>query len=78
METKQRRKPITLSIAEDVITAAKSLHLNASQAAENGIKAAIRTSRQEAWLRDNKAAIEAYNHDVESNGLPFPPLWRAR
>lgn len=41
MDTTKRRKPVTLTIAQDVMAAAKALHLNASQAAEAGIRAAV-------------------------------------
>lgn len=75
MSTKHRRKPVTLSIAEDVIAASKALNINASQAAEQGIRTAIRTSKQDTWLRENKTAIDVYNRNVETSGLAFTPLW---
>lgn len=78
MESTKRRKPVTLTIAPDVLAAAKALRLNASQAAEAGIRAAILQSRKQAWLRDNAESIAAYNRDVEQNGLPLQPLWMGR
>ena len=29
----------------------------------------------EAWLAENKEAIEAYNRRVAENGIAIPPLW---
>jgi len=78
MDTTKRRKPVTLTIAQDVMAAAKALHLNASQAAEAGIRAAVRDSQKQAWLRDNAESIAAYNRDVEEHRLPLHPLWMPR
>jgi antitoxin CcdA len=78
MDTAKRRKPVTLTIAQDVMAAAKALNLNASQAAEAGIRAAVRESQKQAWLRENSHSIASYNRDVEENGLPLSPLWMKR
>lgn len=71
-----RRKPITLTVPEDVITAARQLSLNASQAAEAGIRHAFREARRSRWLSDNASAIVAYNRDIDRRGVAIPPLWQ--
>jgi len=75
MMPKARRKPITLTIREDILRDAKAFSLNTSQAAEAGIEQALRKARGEAWLNDNAEAIEAYNRKIESRGIAIPPIW---
>ncbi len=74
-EKKVRRRPVNLTVREDLVAAAKELGINASQAAEQGLDVAVRTAREQAWLKENAAAIEAYNRWIEENGLPLKPLW---
>lgn len=74
-EKKVRRRPVNLTVREDLVAAAKELGINASQAAEQGLDAAVRTAREQAWLKENAEAIEAYNRWFEENGLPLKPLW---
>lgn len=73
---KARRRPVNLSIREDLVAAAKALGINASRAAEDGLAAAVRRAREAEWLRDNAAAIEAHNRWVEERGLPLRPIWQ--
>jgi antitoxin CcdA len=75
MEHMVRRKPVTLTVPEDVILAARNLELNASQAAEAGIRQAIREEMARRWLSENADAISAYNADIERRGVAIPPLW---
>lgn len=70
-----KRRSINLTIREDVIAEAKSLSLNASQAAEAGIVMAIRQARERAWRAENRPAIEAHNARVEKDGVLLTPDW---
>jgi antitoxin CcdA len=72
---KVRRKPVTLTIREDILRDAKAFELNTSQAAEAGIAIALRKARGEAWLAENAEAIEAYNAEIRERGIAIPPLW---
>jgi antitoxin CcdA len=74
-DMKARRKPVTLTIREDIMRDAKSLSLNASKAAEAGIAEALRKARGERWLVENREAILAYNAEIEARGVAIPPLW---
>ncbi|MCB9988128.1 MAG: type II toxin-antitoxin system CcdA family antitoxin [Rhodospirillales bacterium] len=48
------KRRVNLTIRRDVMTAANELGLNVSQAAEDGIKDAIRKAREEtAWLKND-------------------------
>ena len=62
----------------DVLQAAKALSLNTSQAAEAGIRDAVREALTDKWLADNAAAISAYNADLEARGPAIPVLWAKR
>jgi len=70
-----RRRSVNLTIREDVIAEAKSLSLNASQAAEAGLVAAIRQARAKAWREENRQAIEAHNARIEKDGVLLTPDW---
>ena len=61
------KKPTNVSIDAQVVDEAKQLGINISQAAEEGIRNALRT----AWMEENRAAIEANNKWVEENGIPL-------
>lgn len=74
-EIKVRRKPVTLTIREDVVREAKNLSLNTSKAAEAGIADAVRKAKGEHWLVENREAILAYNAEIEARGVAIPPLW---
>ena len=71
----KKKRPINLTIRADLLEQAKELDLNASQAAEAGIAAAVKVAREKAWREENMAAIKEYNEIVAREGLPFPILW---
>ena len=70
-----KRRPINLTIRTDVLKEAKSLNLNASQAAEAGIIAAIQRAQEQEWLHTNKTALLAHNNRIEQEGLLLTPSW---
>lgn len=69
------KKRVNLTIDEDLIAAARELGLNASSAAEAGLRAAVKRAREEEWLRENRAAIEAYNRRIEKDGPLLVTPW---
>lgn len=72
-----KRRPINLTIREDVLRDAKDLNLNASKAAELGISNAVREARAQIWLEDNKQALMAHNQRIEKEGTLLTPDWIA-
>jgi len=70
-----KRRPVNLSIRGDILEQAKELELNTSQAAESGIKEAIKQAQEEQWLRNNKDAIAKHNKRVEDTGTLLKPHW---
>ena len=45
------------------------MKINLSQVFEAGLSAAIRQRRREEWLKDNRAALDAYNEHIEADGV---------
>jgi antitoxin CcdA len=70
-----KRRPINLTIREDILSEAKALKLNASKAAEAGIEAAIKQAREENWLVENRDRIAAHNQRVAESGPLLVPDW---
>lgn len=67
--TRRPKKAANLSIDSGLLEEAKRLKLNLSQVLETGLTEAIRQHERERWLRENKAALEAYNEHVEKHGV---------
>lgn len=65
------KRATNVSLAENLITEAKALHINISQAAEAGLMEAIARKRTEFWLKENQEAINSSNDFVEQRGLPL-------
>lgn len=71
--TLSRRRRINLTISADVIERAKALGLNASEAAEAGLRRAIAEKQATLWREENQAAIEAHNARIEQEGVLVTP-----
>ncbi len=69
------RRPVNLTIREDILSEAKSLGLNTSKAAEAGIVQAIKAARTKSWLELNRPAVLAHNERVEKTGPLLTPNW---
>ena len=74
-QSSARRRSVNLTIPEDVMEKAKALKLNASEAAEAGIRRAIADKQAEQWLSENRSAIEAHNARIEKDGVLLTPDW---
>ena len=70
-----RKVATNVSIRADIVKEAKALGLNLSAVCEAAVTEAVRRSNQEAWLEENRAAIESYNARVEREGV-FSDRWR--
>ncbi|HEX2839929.1 type II toxin-antitoxin system CcdA family antitoxin [Hyphomicrobium sp.] len=70
-----KKRPISLTVRTDLIKEARALRLNTSRAAEAGIEAAVKKAKEQAWLSENKAAIEAYNERIARSGTLIKPIW---
>lgn len=70
-----KRRPVNLTIREDVMDEAKAIQLNISKAAEAGIISAIKQIQSREWLETNKIAINAHNKRIEEKGVLLKPHW---
>ena len=65
------RKATNVSLNTALLTEAKSLRINVSQAAEAGLARAVAEKRAELWLAANREALDSSNAFIEKNGLPL-------
>jgi antitoxin CcdA len=65
------RKRTTMTIRPDYLADAKRLGITVSEAAERGLRDAIREAEAARWLEENGEAIAAANDWVKANGLPL-------
>ena len=63
------KKTTSVSLAEPLLTQAKALGINVSQAAEEGVAVAVARRRREQWLQENAAVIQSYNEFIETHGM---------
>ena len=70
-----KKRPINLTIREDVLAEAKKLRLNTSKAAEDGIIRAVKEALAQQWLADNKQSLLAHNNRVDAHGTLLTPSW---
>ncbi len=66
-----RRRPVNLSLDPSLVAEARELGVNVSRACEKGLTEELAKARGERWLRENRAALLAWNDWIEENGLPF-------
>jgi antitoxin CcdA len=72
---KTRKRTVNLSISPDIIQSARDMNLNLSEHAAAGIRAAVRKAMEEQWLRENDAALRAYDARIERDGLSVKGYW---
>ncbi|MEO3432727.1 type II toxin-antitoxin system CcdA family antitoxin [Inquilinus sp. CAU 1745] len=65
------KRAANVSISRELLDEARKLRVNVSQAAEQGLSRAVAERRAEAWLEENRDALESSNQYVEKNGLPL-------
>ncbi|MEN6587210.1 MAG: type II toxin-antitoxin system CcdA family antitoxin [Sulfuricella sp.] len=64
-----KKKSANLSINESLLRQTKALNINLSQLLEQRLVEHLRESLQKNWLEENRAAIDAYNHRIDRNGV---------
>ena len=65
------RRPTNVSLPAHLIEEARRLDINISQACEQGLEEQVKKALREAWLEENREAIEYWNAWVEEHGLPL-------
>jgi antitoxin CcdA len=66
---RSRKKATNLSIDADLLAAARKLKINLSRTFEMALAEKVRALQREAWLAENREAIEAHNRFVERHGV---------
>ena len=64
-----RKKAANLSVNQALLQQARDLNLNLSQVFEASLNEAVRLRQREEWLRENRAALQAYNEHIEKDGV---------
>jgi antitoxin CcdA len=64
-----RKKAANLTVDGELLDAARRMKLNLSRVFEVGLTEAVRQKEREAWLKKNRAALDAYNQYVEKHGV---------
>lgn len=63
-----RKKVMKVSIPADLPAVARAHRIDLSAALEASLEQQTRKRRREEWLRQNAAAMDAYNREVERLG----------
>lgn len=69
------KKATNITLSADVLTEAKALGINISQACDQFLRELVRGERERRWQQDHAEFIVAYNQTVEKEGLPLEK-WR--
>jgi len=57
------------SVDQNLIEQAKAMHINLSQTLETSFVEILAEKQKEAWRKDNRDAVNAYNRRVEEQGV---------
>jgi antitoxin CcdA len=67
--SRPQKKAVNLSINRDLLDRARTGDINLSIILEDALEQKLRQQTRELWLTENRAAIEAYNEQVETQGV---------
>jgi len=70
------KKATNITLSADVLSEAKALGINLSQACDQFLRELVRTERERRWQADHAEFIAAYNRSVETEGLLLD-AWRS-
>jgi antitoxin CcdA len=65
------RRATNITLPESLLREARALKINLSQACETGLAAEVARGKAEAWLLENRAAIDSWNEHVDAHGIPL-------
>jgi|TARA_R110001599_G_scaffold91307_1_gene239855 antitoxin CcdA len=63
------KKATNLSLNSDLLNKARSLKINLSSTLEQALIVQVKNAQREAWINENKEAIDALNELSEKHGL---------
>ncbi|MGM0611109.1 MAG: type II toxin-antitoxin system CcdA family antitoxin [Thermodesulfobacteriota bacterium] len=67
--TNAPKKATNLSINSDLLMKAKEHHINLSKVLENHLIEMLAEAKRHEWKKENRDAIEAYNHRIQTKGV---------
>lgn len=70
------RRATNVTLPDALLREARALEINLSQACERGLAAEVAAAKEQRWLRENRAAMDAWNDHVEQHGLPLSEFRR--
>lgn len=70
-KVQKQRRATNVSLRSDLIEDARRLNINISQACERGLEEQVKRSLREAWIEENREAIDFWNRYVDEQGLPL-------
>lgn len=65
------KRATNVSLSEALVSRARELGINVSQACEAGLENEVRRERANRWQEENAAGFDAWNAYVERNGVPL-------
>ena len=68
-DTTAPKKATNLTVNSDLLAQAKELGINISAVLELSLAQRVKQVKADIWLTENQEAIEAYNQDVDENGV---------
>lgn len=69
------KKQASFTIDKDLLRMARELKINASQAAEEGLRQAVKKRREEEWLIQARPAMDAHNKRIAEEGIAVKAYW---
>lgn len=63
------KKPTKLSVNGDLLEKARELGVDLATTLEEALALEVHKRQREAWIEDNREAIEAYNEHVAQHGV---------
>lgn len=63
------KKPARVSVNSDLLEKARDLGVDLDVTLEEALATEVRKRQREAWLEENREAIEAYNQHVAQHGV---------
>ena len=64
-----RKRPVNVTVDENVLAEAKQLGLNLSQVLEDELKKRVTEERTRRFQEEHREAIEAHNRFIEKHGI---------
>lgn len=65
------KRPTNVSLPAELVSEAKRLGINVSEACQTGLAAEVKRAREAAWKEENRAAIDSWNEYTRKHGLPL-------